>query len=113
MSDNNSDKDPIPEDIPEDTPEEDDPLGIGLDSTTMYISIGCCVCLILLCIIGLIFWLRSGSSDSTDGTDNSECCPTPTHYTIEFKYADGVNPYNNFSIPPFVPKPPEFFGKTD
>ena len=49
MSDNNSDKDPIPEDTPEEIP-EDDPLGIGLDSTTTYGSIGCCVCLILLCI---------------------------------------------------------------
>ena len=109
------DKDPI-EDLPKDAPEdttEDDPLGIGLDSTTTYASIGCCVCLILLCIIGLIFWLRSSSSDSTDAATDSECCPTPTHYTIEFKYADGVNPYNNFSIPPFVPKPPEFFGKTN
>lgn len=87
---------------------KDDPLGIGLDSTTTYGGIGCCVCLILLCIIGLIFWIRSGSS-SSEGTD-SECCPTPSHYTVEFKYADGVNPYNNFSIPPFLPKPPQYFG---
>lgn len=91
---------------------KDDPLGIGIDSTTLYVGIGSCVCLLLLCIIGLVFWLRSGSSSSSSGGTevDSECCPTPTHYTIEFKYADGVNPYNNFSIPPFVPKPPEYFG---
>lgn len=115
MSDNKDPIEDLPEDAPEDAPEDktDDPLGIGIDSTTMYAGIGCCVCLILLCIIGLIFWLRSrSSSDSDEGGTGSECCSTPTHYTIEFKYADGVNPYNNFSIPPFVPKPPEFFGKT-
>lgn len=103
----------------EDKTLEDDPLGIGIGSSKLYISIGGCVCLVLLCIIGFIFVLTSKSSNSkatnvtkvgsvgSVGSVNS----IPTHYTIEFKYADGVNPYNNFSIPPFVPKPPEFFGK--
>jgi hypothetical protein len=114
MSDNKDPIEDLPEDAPEDAPEDktDDPLGIGIDSTTTSISVGVCVCFVLLCIIGLFFWLRSGSSGSSDEGTNSECT-TPTHYTIEFKYADGVNPYNNFSIPPFVPKPPEFFGTTN
>lgn len=100
----------------EDKTLEDDPLGIGIDSSKLYISIGACVCLVLLCIIGFIFVLKSKSSNNeaidvdTVGSVGS-VGSIPTHYTIEFKYADGVNPYNNFSIPPFVPKPPEFFGK--
>ena len=99
------------EDKPKDNPEEDDPLGIGLNTNTLYIIIGICVCIILLCILGSIFWLRWGSSSNgIEDTSSGECCPTPTHYTIEFKYADGVNPYNNFSIPPVVPKPQQFFG---
>lgn len=120
MSSNNKDKDkPKAEDKDKDnkeTTEEDeidDPLGIGVDSTTLYIGVGVCVCLLLLCVIGVIFWLRSsGSNDTYSSGDMSsgECCPTPTHYTIEFKYADGVNPYNNFSLPPVLPKPPEYFG---
>ncbi len=99
---------------------EDDPLGIGIGSSKMYIGIGACVCLVLLCIIGFIFVLTSKSSKNDKaisvgsvGTDTvGSVNSIPTHYTIEFKYADGVNPYNNFSIPPFVPKPSEFFGKT-
>jgi len=93
----------------------DDPLGIGIDSSKLYISIGACVCLVLLCIIGFIFVLKSKSSNNeaidVDTVGSVGVNSIPTHYTIEFKYADGVNPYNNFSIPPFAPKPPEFFGK--
>jgi hypothetical protein len=97
----------------EDKTLEDDPLGIGIDSSKLYISIGACVCLVLLCIIGFIFVLKSKSSnnEAIDVDTVVSVGSIPTHYTIEFKYADGVNPYNNFSIPPFVPKPPEFFGK--
>lgn len=94
---------------------EDDPLGIGISSSKMYIGIGACVCLLLLCILGFIFMLTSKSSKNDKAIDVGSVGSVnsiPTHYTIEFKYADGVNPYNNFSIPPFVPKPPEFFGKT-
>ncbi len=29
----------------------DDPLGIGIESTKLYIGVGSCVCLVLLCII--------------------------------------------------------------
>lgn len=105
----------------EDKTLKDDPLGIGIDSSKLYISIGACVCLVLLCIIGFIFVLKSKSSNneaidvdtvgSVGSVGSVGVNSIPTHYTIEFKYADGVNPYNNFSIPPFVPKPQEFFGK--
>ena len=39
--------------------------------------------------------------------DASRCI---SYYTIELKYGDGVNPYNNFSLPPVIPKPPQYFG---
>lgn len=99
--------------------------GSGVDNTAILIGVG--VCITLLCCVGVIFWFRSRSnntpypnnpvytnnvaySNNPSFSDNSDCCTIPTHYTIEFKYADGVNPYNNFSIPPAIPKPPQYFG---
>jgi len=107
-----SDKQPEEEEL-----QLDDPLGVGVDSTTLYVIIGVCVCILLLISIGLIFVLKSGSS-STDGvrgtdgrgTDGYGNSSIPSHYTIELKYGDNVNPYNNFSLPPVIPKPPQYFG---
>ena len=114
MSDKKPKEDPPPEPDVEDQ-FVDDPLGIGVDSTTLYIIIGVCVCIFLLISIGLIFVLTSassssGSSGSNNGNGGSDCCTVPSHYTIELKYGDGVNPYNNFSLPPVIPKPPQYFG---
>ena len=91
-------------------PAVDDPLGIGVDSMTLYIIIGVCVCIFLLISVGLIFLLKSGSDGDDDGNGGSDCCTVPTHYTVELKYGEGVNPYNNFSLPPVIPKPPQYFG---
>lgn len=100
MSDKKPKKDPPPK------PYVDDPLGIGVDSTTLYIIIGVCVCIFLLISVGLIFVLTSRSKN----VGGSDCCTVPSNYTIELKYGDGVNPYNNFSLPPVIPKPPQYFG---
>ena len=94
----------------------DDPLGIGITSTNLYITLGVCVCILLLLSIGSIFLLRSrGSGDTGDTGDTGDggknCCTVPSHYTIELKYGEGVNPYNNFSLPPIIPKPPQYFGE--
>ena len=107
--------------------EEDTGSDQGSDGDNTAILIGVGVCITLLCCVGVIFWFRSRSnntpypnnpvytnniaySNNPSFSDNSDCCTIPTHYTIEFKYADGVNPYNNFSIPPAIPKPPQYFG---
>jgi len=101
-----SDKQPEEEEL-----QLDDPLGVGVDSTTLYVIIGVCVCILLLISIGLIFVLKSGSStDDGRGTDGYGNSSIPSHYTIELKYGDNVNPYNNFSLPPVIPKPPQYFG---
>jgi hypothetical protein len=57
------------------------------------------VCIFLLISVGLIFLLRSSGSSDGDGkgNDGSDCCTVPTHYTVELKYGDCVNAYNNFS----------------
>jgi hypothetical protein len=89
--------------------EEDDPFGLGMSSSDSYIILGVCICLLLLCIIGLIYWMRSGSSDDDDCED-CDSIKIPTHFTVEFKYGEGVNPYNNFALPPVLPRPPEYFG---
>lgn len=90
----------------------DDPLGIGITSTNLYITLGVCVCILLLLSIGSIFLLRSGGSGGSGGSGDTgdDCCTVPSHYTIELKYGEGVNPYNNFSLPPVIPKPPQYFG---
>jgi hypothetical protein len=101
---------------------QDDPLGIGVSSSNLYIILGICICLVLLSIIGVIFWMRSSSSsdegdsgngdvDGGEGDGDGDCgIKIPSHFTVEFKYGEGVNPYNNFALPPVLPKPPEFFG---
>jgi hypothetical protein len=89
----------------------DDPLGIGITSINLYISLGVCVCILLLLSIGSRFLLRSKSSGTGDtGDGGDDCCTVPSHYTIELKYGEGVNPYNNFALPPVIPKPPQYFG---
>jgi flagellar basal body-associated protein FliL len=103
---------------------QDDPLGIGVSSSDLYIILGIGICFVLLVIIGMIFWMRSGSSGEDDGdgegdggdgsgegdVDCDEGFKIPSHFTVEFKYGEGVNPYNNFALPPVLPRPPEFFG---
>ena len=100
--------------------EEDDPLGIGIDSTTLYIVVSCCVCMCLLSIIGSLFMFMGDSNDSNDtqtpgfgvnNTDDGGSCGS-NRYVIELNYGSGVNPFNNFSIPPFIPKPPQYFGSS-
>ena len=96
--------------------EEDDPLGLGITTNQLYGVVGVCVCFLLLISVGCIFILMgsgggSSGGGSSGGGDDCNDCDIPTNYTIQFKYADGVNPYNNFALPPFIPKPPEYFGK--